>query len=77
MIKNEQLSGAIGEIPFIECMPELWVLDEAQLSLAHRIIDDFRAAPAAGSDWRCDHCGEINERQFAACWQCGAFDRSP
>ena len=25
-VKNERLGGAVGEIPFVECWPELWVL---------------------------------------------------
>ena len=32
LVKNERLSGALGDIPFLECEPELWVLNEADLS---------------------------------------------
>jgi Putative prokaryotic signal transducing protein len=76
LIKNEQLSGAVGEIPFFECMPELWILDEADLPRAERLLEEFHAEPAAGLDWRCSDCGEQNERQFAACWRCGAVDHA-
>jgi hypothetical protein len=27
LLRNDQLSSALGEIPFIECYPELWVVD--------------------------------------------------
>lgn len=70
VIKNEQLSGALGEIPFLECLPELWVLDDADLARAKRLIEQQRE-PIAGPAWRCPGCGEQNEGQFAACWRCG------
>jgi hypothetical protein len=73
VIKNEQLSGALGEIPFLECLPELWVLDDEQLSRAQRLIEQQRE-PIAAPAWRCPECGEQNEGQFAACWRCGTAD---
>jgi Putative prokaryotic signal transducing protein len=76
MIKNEQLSGGIGEIPFLDCMPELWILDDAKLPLAEAVMADFRAEPVSGADWHCSVCGETNESQFAACWNCGVADES-
>lgn len=73
MIKNEQLSGALGEIPFLECLPELWLLDEDRFDEAQRIIEALRSeSPAA--PWRCARCGETNEGQFAQCWRCGRED---
>ncbi|GAM61640.1 hypothetical protein JCM19232_5941 [Vibrio ishigakensis] len=24
------------------------------------------------ADWTCSECGEVNEGQFALCWNCGA-----
>ena len=53
IVKNEQLSGGLGEIPFLECLPELWVLRDA----------DLRRAQAFGG------AVEAIEGQFAACWQ--------
>ena len=69
-IRNTTLSGAIGDIPFLECAPQLWLdsaLDEAR---AHQILQEA-AAPVAGPGWRC-RCGEWQEPQFGACWHCGA-----
>lgn len=69
-IRNEQLSGGLGEIPFLDCLPELWV-DDREVERARRLIDDQqRIVPAAS--WRCAECGETVEGQFAICWQCGA-----
>ncbi|HEX5419569.1 MAG TPA: DUF2007 domain-containing protein [Gammaproteobacteria bacterium] len=72
-IRNEQLSGAMGEIPFLECLPELWVLRDDELPRAKRLIDQ-QGETVAAPDWRCPSCGERNEGQFAACWRCGAED---
>jgi Putative prokaryotic signal transducing protein len=73
-IKNEQLSGALGEVPFLECLPELWVLDDADQQAAERHVRDFRNVEVEGGPWRCDRCHEENEAQFAACWNCGRPD---
>ena len=28
LVRNDELSSALGEIPFVECYPELWVVDD-------------------------------------------------
>ena len=28
LLRNEELFAALGEIPFLECLPELWVVDD-------------------------------------------------
>lgn len=71
IIKNEQLSSALGEVPFLECLPELWVLRDADLERAERVLSELRRDAPAGISWRCPHCKEENEPQFAACWHCG------
>jgi hypothetical protein len=74
LIKNEQLSGGLGEIPFLECMPELWVVRDEQLAEAQTLLADLETGAAAGPAWRCPACGESNEGQYAACWRCGRPD---
>jgi hypothetical protein len=74
LIRNEQLSGALGEVPFLECMPELWVLEDADAGRAEAIIAELRRDTSGGASWRCRHCHEENESQFAACWNCGRTD---
>jgi len=77
LIRNEQLSGALGEIPFLECLPELWVVRDDQLGAAESLLEELRNADAAATPapvWRCASCGELNEGQFAACWHCGQPD---
>lgn len=70
-IRNEQLSGALGEVPFLECLPELWVVNDADRKRAEDLIATLQSEPVGGENWRCDQCNEENEAQFAACWNCG------
>lgn len=73
--KNEQLAGALGDIPFLECEPELWVVHDEDLPQAQRILADHNAPASSTAQWRCSHCGELIEGQFGACWQCGTPDQ--
>ena len=74
VIKNERLAGALGEIPFLECWPGLWVVDERDLARARQLIQVAQAAAEPGKDWQCQNCGETIEGQFLTCWQCGSDD---
>lgn len=68
-IKNEFLSTGVGEIPPIECWPQLCVDDE-DYEEAKRIVDEAlleKDMPV----WKCDSCGENIEGQFTECWNCG------
>jgi len=71
LIKNQSLSGAIGELPPIECWPEVWVMDDGDykraMELIHSIVSPSESKLEA---WHC-FCGEIIEGQFTSCWQCG------
>jgi hypothetical protein len=70
VIKNENLFSASGEIPFIECMPEIWVkpLDVVR---AEQIIAELEGLPEEiGPDWTCADCGEFSLSNYAVCWSC-------
>ena len=71
LIKNERLAGALGEIPFLECWPELWVVDKDCRRRAEQLIAAAQAEAEPGEPWQCSNCGETVEGLFAACWQCG------
>ena len=71
LIKNEQLSGALGEVPFLECLPELWVLNDRDLERAERLLTELKRESSGGQDWQCPRCQNENEAQFAVCWNCG------
>ncbi len=71
-IKNEHLSGGVGEIPAIECWPEIWVIHNRDHLPAKRLIDEVLNADSAMIPaWRCASCGEHMEGQFTDCWKCG------
>lgn len=70
-IKNQILSGAIGELPPTECWPEVWLRNDEDYDRAMKIISPIITPPETDqSPWQC-HCGEMLEGQFNVCWQCG------
>ena len=72
VVRNERLGGAVGEIPVLECWPELWVCEPGQALRARGLIDEA-LRPRAGFDpWDCPRCGERIDGQFSECWRCAA-----
>lgn len=70
-LRNELLSGALGELPLGSCLPEVWVCDPNEAARAAALLEQGLAAGfAGGARWQC-LCGEVCEPQFAACWRCG------
>jgi len=71
-VRNDRLGGVVGEIPFVECWPELWVRHSGDVLRARGLIDDA-LRPASGAEtWVCPGCGERIEPQFTQCWRCAA-----
>ena len=71
IIRNEQLFAALGEIPFLECSPELWVVDDEVWPRAKALLDGWLSHDDDLGEWVCPSCGEQLEGQFGACWKCG------
>ena len=71
LLRNEELFAAMGEIPFLELRPELWVLDDDVLPRARLLLEGWLQPPQASPSWTCPGCGEVLEGQFGACWKCG------
>lgn len=72
IIKNEHLSGGVGELPPTEVWPELWVVNNDDKDPAKRVVDDFMGSIKANPEsWVCPACGEEIEGQFNICWSCG------
>ncbi|MDX1404451.1 MAG: DUF2007 domain-containing protein [Woeseiaceae bacterium] len=72
-IRNEHLGSILGEMPFQEVWPELWVENDLDYDRARQLIDAasiLEESPSA--PWKCPACKAENEGQFSACWQCGA-----
>jgi predicted RNA-binding Zn-ribbon protein involved in translation (DUF1610 family) len=75
-VRNDRLGGVVGEIPFVECWPELWVRSTGDVTRARALIEEvLRPAPDA-EPWACPNCGERIEPQFTQCWRC-AGSREP
>ena len=71
-VKRNELFPTRGEIPFIECYPELWVINDRDEMRAKRVIDEEVNRRPSGEFWACRQCGETCEDQFTHCWRCGA-----
>ena len=70
VIKQSYLSGGVGELPPIECWPELWIEDDHLQDKAISLIQSSGNADG-GEYWQCQ-CGEKQEPQFNICWKCGS-----
>lgn len=71
LLRNEELFAVMGEIPFLEIRPELWVVDDEVLPRAHHLLERWLQEDEASPAWRCGACGEELEGQFDHCWKCG------
>lgn len=71
-VKNDHSMSLAGEVPVVECWPELWLLDDDKYPVAKEVVDDFLVHPEEqGAEWVCQECGERHGAQFTACWNCG------
>ena len=68
---NENAQGGLGELPFSEVYPEVWIEDAADLSKANAIIKHFEDAPVETGSVFCRACNEENPSNFELCWKCG------
>jgi hypothetical protein len=75
-VRNEHLGGIVGEMPFQEVWPELWVENDLDYDRALQLIDSTKIlGESPSAPWHCRSCEAENEGQFAACWQCGAAEK--
>jgi hypothetical protein len=72
VVRNDRLSGVLGEIPFVECWPELWIQESGQELRARGLIEQALRPRPSGRPWTCPRCGERIEAQFSECWRCAA-----
>jgi hypothetical protein len=68
-VQREFLGGAIGQLPPDQCLPEIWVEDDAQFAFAEKALHELQNRPQRS--WRCSACGEWVEGGFEQCWRCG------
>jgi hypothetical protein len=68
---NENAQGGLGQLPFTEAWPEVWVAQDRDLPRARDIVQAFECKPAVSADVGCSGCGEENPSSFQLCWRCG------
>ncbi len=71
-IRNEHLGGILGDMPFTDVWPQLWIHNDLDFDRAQQLISQDVQDESPKDPWTCSRCGEENEGQFAACWNCGA-----
>ena len=70
-IRNQYGSSVMGEVPFVEVVPQLFVLEEKDVPRARELLKLNLPVEAAGKNWDCPRCGADVEGNFECCWQCG------
>lgn len=68
-VMRAHASSIAGEIPPDQSLPEVWVLDDAQLEEARTLFARWMAA--SERRWACPGCGEVIDGPFEVCWNCG------
>ena len=76
-LKNEFSAGALGELPFVEICPQLFILKESDLANARSLIGERASSDRTLSDWICLECGASVDANFDQCWQCRSWRVDP
>lgn len=69
-LKNQFVSSVLGEIPFVEVVPQLFILEEKDLLRARELLQMDRPMEEPAADWKCAQCGVDVEGNFDRCWNC-------
>lgn len=75
-IRNQFGSSVMGEVPFVEVVPQLFVLKQKDVDRAVELLQSNRAVAQSAVDWTCPGCGVDVDGQFSHCWQCGCARES-
>lgn len=70
-IKNQYGSSVMGEVPFVEVVPQLFVLEQKDLARAKELLLLDLPVDEAEEGWVCPECGVDVEGTFHKCWKCG------
>jgi hypothetical protein len=69
-IFNVNAAGALGEVPFMNAQPEIWVEDDTQATRAREVLAG-EADTRGDEEHTCPRCNEPNPGHFLSCWHCG------
>ena len=72
LVFNENAQGGVGQLPFTEAWPEVWVAQDRDFPRARDIVQSFERRSVTAEDVRCPSCAEDNPGSFQSCWSCGA-----
>ena len=72
-MKNEFGSSVVGELPFVEVVPQLFVLERSDLVRARELLasQNLDAPAKAEPAWTCPDCGAEVDGNYSRCWNCG------
>ena len=74
-LKNEHFGSIMGEIPFQEVWPELWIQNDFDYDRALELIEGGKFSEEFPATlWTCNTCSIENEGQFSMCWSCSQVD---
>ncbi|MGB8855377.1 MAG: DUF2007 domain-containing protein [Burkholderiales bacterium] len=68
---NANAQSGMGELPFTETYPQVWVMDDGQFLRAKNIVREYKLAPTDHRVVQCPECREENPANFGVCWNCG------
>jgi hypothetical protein len=69
-VRNEFASSVMGEVPFVEVCPQLFILDASEEERALDLLQPF-AHQSPAPDWKCKKCNVEVDGSFGQCWNCG------
>jgi len=76
-LKNQFTASVMGDIPFVEVCPQLFILDERDHDAASRLMAASLGEAPTRPVWTCPTCGTNLEGQFDSCWSCGSGPAMP
>lgn len=73
-LKNQFGFGGTGELPFVETVPQLFVINDADAPRAQELLEVELKAAEPRKAWTCKDCGMEIDGSFTDCWNCAEQD---
>ena len=70
-VLKENAQGGLGDIPFGEAYPEVWIENPTDFDRAKEVIVEFESDAIDHGSTTCPGCEEENPGNFELCWKCG------
>jgi hypothetical protein len=69
---NENMQGAVGEVPVDTALPQVWIDDERDETRARSLLRQHEVDRNREGSHFCRQCKEENPATFELCWNCGS-----